>query len=69
MPIFLKQLKYEERATWGQCPVCGAAHGEMCRLGTSDTPAEMPADTPIHIGAHLARLFNAPQVAALEKTA
>ncbi len=61
MPIFLKQLKYEERATWGQCPVCSAAHGEMCRPDTPDTPT----DTQIGIGAHMARLVNAPIVAAL----
>ena len=57
-----RETSYEERATWGTCPICEAEQGEWCR-----------AEAGVHIGvrvdgrrmqtgegAHLARLRNAP---------
>jgi hypothetical protein len=43
--IIVKKLTYEERATWGVCPVCNASAGDQCKGG----------------GPHIARLINAPQ--------
>lgn len=53
-------LTYDERATYGDCPVCGAAHGERCdsnvgfRFGQTAS-GSAPAD-----GVHLGRLNSAP---------
>ena len=53
---------YDERATWGTCPVCQAAPGEWChaevglQLGTPAGGGKMQTGS----GAHLARLQPAP---------
>ncbi len=57
-----REATFETRARWGECPVCGAGHGDWCN-----------AEVGIHIGrkadgsclktgegAHMARLQNAP---------
>ncbi len=68
MPIYIKTLTIDERAIWGDCPVCGAKHGEPCdptqgvSLGVS---AEFAETGPC---AHAARLLNAPQRAAIADT-
>lgn len=55
-------LTYEERATWGKCPVCQAEDGEWChaeiglQLGQKVGGGRMQTGE----GAHLARLQNAP---------
>ena len=57
----MHETTYEQRATWGECPVCHAQHGEPCdgnigfALGTTAS-GERPID-----GAHLGRLQNAPK--------
>ena len=28
--IPIRELSYDERATWGTCPVCSSPHGEWC---------------------------------------
>lgn len=56
MTIYLTSLTYEERSTWGECPICGAKAGVPC---TPDTPANAPAEFT-DTGAHVARLVNAP---------
>ena len=57
-----RETTYEERATWGICPVCGAGDGEWCH-------AEIGAQLGVLLdgrrmqtgeGAHLARLQKAP---------
>jgi hypothetical protein len=61
MQTGIRDLTYEERATWGTCPVCGAADGVPCDgyvgipLGRTAT-GEPPKD-----GVHLGRLQNAPR--------
>jgi hypothetical protein len=55
-----RDLTYEERATWGPCPICHAPHGQPCNpevglaLGRN-AHGEIPAG-----GAHLGRLQRAP---------
>ena len=57
-----RETSYEERATWGVCPVCSAGHGEWCH-------AEIGAQLGVRVdgrrmqtgeGAHVARLQKAP---------
>ena len=61
--IYIKQLTTDERATWGMCPVCNVRHGEACTLSMDDFE-EYPIDD-LGLGAHVARLINAPQTAAI----
>lgn len=61
----VRELTYEERATWGTCPVCSAPHGEFCNsnVGFSlgrNVNGEIPPN-----GVHLGRLQNAPLKAQL----
>lgn len=61
------ELTYEQRATWGDCAVCKATHGEWChaeigvQLGQKVDGSRMKTGQ----GAHLARLQNAPLRAKL----
>ena len=56
----IKELSYDERATWGECQVCNAKHGEWCN-GLIGIPLgrNINGDLPER-GAHLARLQRAP---------
>ena len=52
----------EERLTWGDCPICGAKHGEYClptalQLGTRLDGKPMTQGE----GVHLARIQHAPR--------
>ncbi len=70
MTIYLTSLTYEERATWGDCPVCGARPGKFCvSVSFPGTPQRvannelLPQTTPGEfddMGSHVARLVNAP---------
>ncbi len=59
-PLAPRELTYAERATWGECPVCHAPHGEWCNgevgipLGRT-LSGNLPSD-----GVHLGRLQRAP---------
>lgn len=75
MPYYLKHLTLEDRSVWGTCPVCYAEPGTNCRPAC---PSEGPCDicgSPNHgpcllgemTGAHIARLINAPMVAAVDE--
>ena len=62
-----REATTEERMTWGDCPVCGAKHGDPCRpeigfpLGVrADGKAPSVGD-----GAHLGRLQKAPRMVRL----
>lgn len=56
-----RELTYDERATFGECRVCGAKHGQWCngnfgiQLGMSLT------GKPVEHGVHLGRLQSAPK--------
>ena len=54
-PTAPRELTYEERATWGECPVCHAKPGEWC----SNNHAGIAEKDPM--GAHLLRLQLAPK--------
>jgi hypothetical protein len=57
MNIEPRDLTYEERATWGECPVCHAKDGEWCNgiVGLS-----YATGVPVEHGVHLGRLRAAP---------
>lgn len=51
-----RALTYNERATYGECPVCSAKHGERCDPNVG-VPWGMNAPEN---GVHLGRLSSAP---------
>ena len=57
-----RETTYEERATWGECPICKAKHGEWChadvgfQFGVKVNGERMKTGE----GAHLSRLQKAP---------
>ena len=65
-----KELTFEERATWGECPVCKAEHGHWChaeigfQLGIKLNYGRMQTGE----GAHLGRLQRAPHHVKLVPT-
>ncbi len=60
------ELTFEERAIWGECPVCHAADGEPCN-GDIGIPLgrTINGDLPKG-GAHLARLQRAPTIIGIQ---
>lgn len=56
----IKELTFEDRSKWGDCPACKAVHGEPCDYNVG-IPLGLNAYgvRPIE-GAHLARLQRAP---------
>ena len=54
-----REATFEERATWGTCPVCKAAPGEWCDSAVGIPLGISPSGT-LREGAHLGRLANAP---------
>lgn len=67
-PPVERDLTWDERRSWGTCPVCEALHGSPChpevglRLGVT-VDGRPPAD-----GVHLGRLQAAPQRIRLTPT-
>lgn len=55
-----KTLTYAERATWGDCPVCEAKHGEYCNRWVGVSLGTTAHGTPPKNGVHLGRLQKAP---------
>jgi hypothetical protein len=62
--IYIKRITPDERAVFGTCPVCKATDGEQCTLSVQDLET-WPFDDA-GTGAHVARLINAPQKAAVD---
>lgn len=56
----IRELTYEQRATWGKCPVCLAPHGERCNGVGSPQLGHSVNGGPIHQGVHLGRIQRAP---------
>lgn len=56
----VRELTYDQRATWGECPICKASDGQWCDsnkgipLGFTAS-GELPPS-----GVHLGRLYRAP---------
>ncbi len=61
----IKELTWDEQATWGTCAACGASHGEPC---DPDIGWALGGVRPQN-GAHLCRIKNAPQRVRLERAA
>lgn len=57
----LRELTYDERATWGTCLVCRANDGEWCNSAMGIALGSTPTGRPPERGVHLARLNAAPQ--------
>lgn len=55
----IKELTFEERATWGECPICHAKDGEKCNPDEGFFATLSVAKVPLG-GAHLGRLQKAP---------
>lgn len=56
----IRELTYDERATWGTCPVCAAEHGKFCNSSIGiPLGRNVNGDIPER-GVHLVRLQNAP---------
>jgi len=61
MDARVRELTFDERARWGECPVCHAKDGEACNRYVA-IPLGVAADGgPPANGAHLGRLNAAPQ--------
>lgn len=56
-----RDTTYAERATWGECPVCKAQHGEPCNPDIGFSVGLTSAGLPPRDGAHLGRLQHAPR--------
>ena len=57
--IYIRKLSMHDRHVWGKCPVCGVSDGERCIPACADNLTDGPE------AAHIARLINAPQLAAI----
>lgn len=55
-----RELTYEQRATWGECPVCHALHGQPCDSSVGIPLGFTVSGTRPTEGAHLGRLQRAP---------
>lgn len=60
MKPVVRELDFAERATWGDCPVCRAKHGEPCNANVGLVIGRTIHGAPPCDGAHLGRLRNAP---------
>lgn len=56
----IRFLTYTQRATWDTCPVCGATHGEPCKVVRAERQSGAAEDIPTPGAAHYARLMSAP---------
>jgi hypothetical protein len=56
-------LTYEERAVFGECPVCHAPHGRPCDGNCHTVPLVGEGNM---LGAHLGRLEAAPKKRRIE---
>lgn len=62
-----RETTFEERATWGECPVCHAPDGEWCSAAIGIQLGQRVDGRRMNDGegAHLARLQRAPMVVRL----
>jgi hypothetical protein len=57
----VEDLTYDERSTWGTCPVCKATEGNPCHLEVGfSLGVNINGERPTK-GVHLGRLNNAPE--------
>ena len=55
-----RELTYDERATYGECPVCHAKHGEWCDGNIGVPLGQSVSGYPTSNGVHLGRIQRAP---------
>lgn len=55
-----RELTFDERAVWGECPVCHAKDGEKCDSAIGLTLGVNVNGVRPTEGAHLARIQDAP---------
>lgn len=55
-----RELSFEERATWGECPACHAKDGQPCDPSVGIAVGQNIYGQPPQEGAHLGRLQAAP---------
>lgn len=55
-----RELTFDERATWGDCPACGVQHGESCHHEVGFALGVSPGGGRPTEGAHFGRLQRAP---------
>lgn len=62
-----RDLTFEEKSTWGECPVCKAEHGAPCHPEVGIQLGHRVDGRPMQRGdgAHLARLNAAPKAVRL----
>ena len=58
----IRELSFDDRARWGECPVCHAPHGTFCYADVGIQLGQRVDGRPMKDGegAHLGRLQNAP---------
>lgn len=60
MSQFERETTVEERMAWGECPACGARHGEPCHPEVGFPVGRNARGEPPRVGAHAGRLRGAP---------
>ena len=55
-----QELTYDDRAAWGECPVCKAPHGVSCNSEIGFPVGKNVFGESPKNGVHLGRLQNAP---------
>lgn len=61
MSDVIRELSFDERAKYGDCPVCDAKHGQACDGNIGIPFGRTPSGSPPSDAAHLARLNEAPR--------
>lgn len=56
----VREATYEERATWGTCPVCQAGPGQRCDPNVGFAIGYTVTGEPPQDGVHIGRLQGAP---------
>lgn len=57
----IRELSFEERARWGECPVCHARDGEACNDAAGDELGMFyPYFYDVDKRVHFVRVLNAP---------
>jgi hypothetical protein len=56
-----RELTFDERATWGECPVCNARDGVPCNGFVGIALGRNVNGDPAPGGVHLGRLTRAPR--------
>lgn len=61
MSDVIRELSFDERSRYGDCPVCSAKHGQACDGNIGIPFGRTASGLPPTDGAHVGRLNNAPR--------